>query len=1414
MKKEHIRRKATLLISFFVLFAAFAATIFHIGYLRVENEKEGARRFAASEEYKICYVIESRIITAKALEMYVLSRDGDISDFQEAAIFYYEDDPSIRSIQLAPGGVVTRENMYPQEDEDFTPHDLFADPERKDDAELSRDEDQVIISGPLELRQGGMGITIRNPIYLEEKGRKIFWGFSIVIFNVPEIFNIEQMNLLTNDYYDYRLWKYLPDSQESQVILENTDRELEGAVREDIEVVNDVWHLDIMPRDGWVPYSMMVVLALFFSVLMVLAMIAISSHLRVREVVYYDSLLDIGNGNGLSAVFKKLSPSALKNMYLVVFDIDKFKEFNYIYGEESGDRLLKYVVRTFQEEFPDICLFRYYSDFFITLDECEDHSEYERKINRLLSRFEQDIKRGEVQPFDISAGVRKIEEGESLQRIISDALIARGTIKGNHIRHYAFYNDDIRLMRVGYMEMESNFAKALREKEFCVYYQPKYDIRTGQIIGAEALTRWIQEDGTVISPRSFIPCFEESRQIILLDEYVLGEVCRQMKEMQKEGLEVCPVSVNLSRVHLRHRDILSKISAIIKETGIDPSNLSFEITESALLEDSIPMKAIVHHLHGLGCKVEMDDYGVGASNPDVLLSNNFDMLKLDKCFVDRIGDERTEDLIRSTTHLVMKWGMGILAEGVEEKYQAERLVELGCTYAQGFYYSKPVPEEEYRELLRSAAKGVRTAPAVPMSARSFSDDIRILLDGNLMPTYIVDPERFVVMYCNRALAKLVGEDPTGGLCYQKIRGRKEPCRSCSAMRLYRDGDDSPKEIRLPSGGWGLLQTSPLQWQGRRFVQITCVDITRQKQMEKELHLRSMEYEVIVRQSVTGVIRYDIAADTATVNVDRNLDRVEEYSVSDCIQTMRESGLVEPDSVPVVEAMLGDIHSGAPGKGYDIQLSLERDGMRWCRFDYALIRDEDGRPYRAVISFCDNTQQRERELAYERWNSGLAALINENIVYVEANLSKDVVEAENRFGSWNYDDCGRPYSALIERIEAEWVIPEHIRKFQEFFSRERILGRYYGGLRETRLEYQAMMEDGPQWIRAELQMASDPSGNDVKGSFVFKNVNDEVTEREKLKYEAERDSMTGLYNRSTVERLIREVMEQYTGERCCLLIIDLDDLRNINNSLGHLEGDRALECIANAMHAKFRKGDILGRVGGDEFVALLRNVPQADGLHASISDFMSRLRAIKIGPLNDRSVHVSVGGTIGTAGKVDFTTLYGQADRALYYTKVSGKNAFNFYVPEMESQEFLYQPRSTVTMTRTNWYESSEFRKLLKGMGAFFPLVISVNLTKNTYYMMEYMAYTNQKAKDEGSFDELIANGIETFHPEDRESFQECYLRENLLRAHKEGKRIVGHRGRQLGEDGLYHMVQTVVVFVEDDVSDDVCEVTFAHVMDV
>ncbi|MDO5145882.1 MAG: GGDEF domain-containing protein [Eubacteriales bacterium] len=425
---------------------------------------------------------------------------------------------------------------------------------------------------------------------------------------------------------------------------------------------------------------------------------------KAERVVFEDKLLRGKNFEYLRIYFGQIPEEERVRMAFFVLDVDKFKEFNFIYGSKKGDYLLKYIYKTFKKILPEDQIYRYTADQFAGLLYCGNVRGAEKKVRVLLDHASDDIRQGSIQPFVLSIGICMLKDYDDIRTVYSDAMIAKNTVKGNHVQKYAFYDECMRRERLKYMSMESAFQEAVANGEFQVYYQPKFDMRTGEMIGAEALARWKKPDGTMISPSEFVPCFEANGQIILLDELMLENVCRQMDQMKKEGLPILQVSVNLSRVQLKYPGISQKISYMMQSMHIDPNMLAIEITESALYDDTIPLKQIVGNLHDLGCQVNMDDYGTGISSLSALANISFDVIKLDKSFIDKIGNKKMEEVIRSSIRLSADLGIEMIAEGVEEKKQIDWLIKNGCNYAQGFYYSMPVSGAEYRRLLRRCEK--------------------------------------------------------------------------------------------------------------------------------------------------------------------------------------------------------------------------------------------------------------------------------------------------------------------------------------------------------------------------------------------------------------------------------------------------------------------------------------------------------------------------------------------------------------------------------------------------------------------------------------------------------------------------------------------------------------------------------------
>ncbi|MDO5136581.1 MAG: EAL domain-containing protein, partial [Eubacteriales bacterium] len=277
---------------------------------------------------------------------------------------------------------------------------------------------------------------------------------------------------------------------------------------------------------------------------------------RIYHAVFTDALLKEKNYDYLKLYYQQLSQEDRSGLALMVLDVDRFKVFNLIYGSRMGDELLRYINRVFKETLPGDQLYRHVSDQFVGVLQCASREEAEEKVRRLLRQMEEDIAAKRVHPFVPSIGLCMLGDYEGIYVAYSDAMIAKSTVKGNHMNKYALYGEEMRSSSQNRMKLESAFQEALKNQEFHIFYQPKYDMRDGKLIGAEALVRWIRADGTMISPGDFIPCFEESGQIIILDEAILDRVCRELREMEARGLRAPRISVNLSRVHLKQSGIV------------------------------------------------------------------------------------------------------------------------------------------------------------------------------------------------------------------------------------------------------------------------------------------------------------------------------------------------------------------------------------------------------------------------------------------------------------------------------------------------------------------------------------------------------------------------------------------------------------------------------------------------------------------------------------------------------------------------------------------------------------------------------------------------------------------------------------------------------------------------------------------
>lgn len=421
---------------------------------------------------------------------------------------------------------------------------------------------------------------------------------------------------------------------------------------------------------------------------------------RINRLVFFDELTEEKNIEYLKLHFKNMSEEEKKEKSLVVMDIHKFKSINIMYGSEAGDRVLKYIVSLFKEILPKDDLFRCQADVFVAIVNHSSRKEVVEKIKIIEARIKEDVEKGLIVPINLYFGICSLEEFSELHAIYNNALIAKNIVKGSINRNIKFFNQNDRNRFIENRKIEFNFIEALKNDEFEVWYQPKYNVKAEQVYGAEALVRWRKQDGSFVFPSKFIPVLENTGQIVELDELVIEKVFQDMKEMKGLGIDIKPVSINLSRTQVTNVGLINKIKELVKVYEINPSKISFEITETALVDNSKLINYLIQQLHEMGFKVDLDDYGIGNSTLSSMFSSNFDTLKLDKTFADHIGNPKMNAIIHSTIEMAQKLNMTVVAEGIEKKEQVDFLIKNNCSIIQGYYYSKPLFKEDYFQLLK------------------------------------------------------------------------------------------------------------------------------------------------------------------------------------------------------------------------------------------------------------------------------------------------------------------------------------------------------------------------------------------------------------------------------------------------------------------------------------------------------------------------------------------------------------------------------------------------------------------------------------------------------------------------------------------------------------------------------------------
>lgn len=429
----------------------------------------------------------------------------------------------------------------------------------------------------------------------------------------------------------------------------------------------------------------------------------VRSHEILRYRSEYDVLTNILNVNRFYIDAGRRIVDDENNKYAIIsFDIDKFKLINDLFGMKTGDEVLKHVAAVMRERLDETTIFcRVHSDVFFI---CTDYKK-RGDIIKLIEKLRKGIYHNDFS-FDIntSFGIYLVNDRSIPINLMCDrATLAGRTVKTNAMKFCSFYDEQYRAEMLKTKEIEQDMNFAIIDKQFLMYLQPKYDLESGNICGAEVLSRWKHPVKGLIQPNDFIPLFERNGFILRLDEYMWEEACKTLSNWRDEGKTPIPLSVNISRYHIKNNDLVHVWKRLIKKYDIPTSYLTLEITET-FFYDSDDMYMVLQQLQDMGFQLEVDDFGAGYSSLNMIRQVPVNTIKIDKDFLDKkLATDKGKIVISHTIAMAKDLKLNVVAEGVETEEHVEFLKSSSCDIAQGYYFAKPMPLEEFNLLCYGAA---------------------------------------------------------------------------------------------------------------------------------------------------------------------------------------------------------------------------------------------------------------------------------------------------------------------------------------------------------------------------------------------------------------------------------------------------------------------------------------------------------------------------------------------------------------------------------------------------------------------------------------------------------------------------------------------------------------------------------------
>jgi len=704
VKKIQLSKTQKFFLVLFFVICVIVRIIVQLSYNKVQrtNIENNAKIYAESVSTSIALSLSRHINSANIMkELYLEYHSNFIKDFSIISKRISDENPQICGMYLAPNAIIQAVYCDNTVSKDIA-KSMIGRPVNSVDSIETIKHKSITFAGPQKLLEGGTGFVIRDPIFENDE----FSGFSIIVLNRERLINQIIENIPSEQSgYNFAVWTKNNEDEYGNgegYILKSANIDYTHRIEVPINILNNVWFLTVEPIKGWnTEFSYLFEI---LATILIIFIPVLSVYFRQRRnawnmyIAQHDDLTDLLTRTAFYRQTEKIFNLLEDEKFnIVAVDIENFKVNNSMYGTEKCDEVLIYVANRLKKfSVFNLCT-RFGSDHFIFI---MPYLSLEDDIKELELLATDIMKKAPIETLSIKLGYYGDIDIENPINLSCDkALLAAKSILHNYNEVVANYEGPLSTRIVTSQSLESSFLDALTNNDFKIWFQPKYNAKTEKIIGAEALVRWIKNDGSIVSPGDFISVFEEDGLIYKLDKYIFEKVCTYMQQWGALGYNVVPVSINISRNTLLHKDVIKEYASIVEKTGLKAELIPLEITESSSSGNN-RIKDLAKQLKEIGFKIHLDDFGSGFSSLESINLLPFDVIKLDKSLIDYIGTPVGEELLKHTIDLIQFMNLQVIAEGVENEAQLDFLKSYNCDYIQGYYFSAPVPYEKFEEMLK------------------------------------------------------------------------------------------------------------------------------------------------------------------------------------------------------------------------------------------------------------------------------------------------------------------------------------------------------------------------------------------------------------------------------------------------------------------------------------------------------------------------------------------------------------------------------------------------------------------------------------------------------------------------------------------------------------------------------------------